>query len=113
MPEWGYKININNQIDLDFNDKKYLQKLIESEPSVKSCFACGTCSGVCSAGNFTQLSLRKIIALVSRSEIQDLSKELSKCMLCGKCTLVCPRGVNTRNFILSARKLLNDIEIAK
>jgi heterodisulfide reductase subunit C len=112
MPDWGYIINTNNQIDLDFNDRELLQKLIESEPSVKLCIACGSCSGACSAGNFTQFSLRKIIALVSRGEIQDLSKELSKCMLCGKCTLVCPRGINTRNVIVNVRKFLNNIEIA-
>jgi heterodisulfide reductase subunit C len=112
MAEWGYSINQNNQIDLDFNDSQHFQKLVEAEPSAKLCISCGSCAGTCSAGNFTQFSLRKIIALLSRGEILELSQELSKCMLCGKCTLVCPRGVNTRNLIINARRLMSKIEIA-
>jgi heterodisulfide reductase subunit C len=111
MPEWGYTINKNNQIDFDLKDLKIFELISCSEPSVKMCIACGTCAGTCSTGNFTQFSLRKIISLIARGEINNLSEELTKCMLCGKCSLVCPRGINTRNLILNARKILNELKI--
>jgi heterodisulfide reductase subunit C len=111
MPDWGYKINNNNLIDLDLKENVYLEKICEIEPSFKQCIACGTCAGTCSTGNFTQFSLRKIIALLNRGEIRELSKELAKCMLCGKCSLVCPRDVNTRNVIVNTRNILKDFEV--
>jgi len=111
MTDWGYTINNDNQINLDLYTMSHIQELIALEPSIRSCIACGSCTGVCSAGNFTQMNLRKIIALIARGEIHTVSQELSKCMLCGKCTLVCPRGVNTRNIILNSKNILNDLEI--
>jgi heterodisulfide reductase subunit C len=111
MPVWGYTINNNNQIDFDLKDLKIFDRLSCSEPSIKLCIGCGTCAGVCSTGNYTQFSLRKIISLISRGEIYNLSEELSKCMLCGKCSLVCPRGINTRNLITNARLVLKELQI--
>ena len=108
MHEFGYSINTNNQVDLDVRNLNYLQKISEIEPSFKFCIACGTCTGGCSAGNFTQFNLRKIITLFSRGEYKNLKEELSKCMLCGKCMLICPRGVNTRNVIANLNKLLKN-----
>ncbi len=111
MQDWGYTINNDNQINFDFYAPNLINKLIAIEPSIRSCIACGSCTGVCSAGNFIQMNLRKIIALIARGEIQTLSQELAKCMLCGKCTLVCPRGVNTRNVIVNAKNILSDLEV--
>lgn len=108
MPNWGYSIHRDNQIDFDKNSRKHYYAVLKSEPSFAACIACGSCAGTCSAGNFTDFSLRKINILISRGEVKDLLLELEKCMLCGKCTLVCPRGVNTRNVILSARRELLD-----
>lgn len=110
MPDWGYTLNKDNQINLDLYGISHINELFAIEPTIKSCIACGSCTGACSAGNFTQMNLRKIIALMSRGEIQTLSQELSKCMLCGKCTLVCPRGVNTRNIIINAKNILKNLE---
>ncbi len=107
MPNWGYTVNKDNQIDFDKNSFDIKQKVIGLEPSFEYCMACGTCSGTCSAANFTQFSLRRINIHISRGETNDLLKEISKCMLCGKCTLLCPRNVNTRNLILSMRKVFD------
>lgn len=111
MSNWGYYINVDNQIDFDSSSKELLHKLIALEPTIGLCFACGSCAGTCSAGNYTQFSLRKIIIHVSRGETQALSHEISKCMLCGKCTLICPRGVNTRNIVLSIKKVLDEFAV--
>jgi heterodisulfide reductase subunit C len=111
MKDWGYTLNNNNQIDLDATERLFMRKLSASESSFKLCIGCGTCTGTCSTGNFTQFGLRKIISSISRDEINGLSEELSKCMACGKCLLVCPRGVNTRKVITLARMLLNEMEV--
>lgn len=100
MKSFGYSINKDRQIDYDKTDKRISEYVSIHEPSFNICIACGTCTASCSAGNFTEISLRKIIHLTKRGETKDLKSEISKCMLCGKCYLACPRGVNTRNVIL-------------
>jgi heterodisulfide reductase subunit C len=108
MRKWGYLINKDNQFDIDAANMETMAKIIELEPSLSFCYACGTCSATCSAGNFSELSLRKLNILILRGETtKTIRDEISRCMLCGKCTLVCPRGVNTRNLILSIKKVLN------
>jgi len=107
MPDWGYKINIDNQIDFEKIDDRLFQEVLALEPSFGTCISCGSCAGTCSAGDFTTFSLRKINILLSRGEREIVFKEITKCMLCGKCSLVCPRGINIRNAILSIRKVLN------
>ncbi len=106
MPNWGYNISKDNQIDFDKNDRQVMQQLAEAEPSFNSCISCGSCAGTCSTSDFTTLSLRKINLLVLRGETDEVLSEISQCMLCGKCTLVCPRGVNTRNVILNLLRIL-------
>lgn len=106
MKDFGYKISKDRQIDFDKTDKRYVRFVRQHEPSFNICIACGTCTASCSAGNFTELSLRKMITLVKRGEIDGLKSEISKCMLCGKCFLSCPRGVNTRNVILKISQAL-------
>ena len=114
MPNWGYSVNKDNQVDFDNNKKEILSKILAVEPSFGFCIACGSCAGTCSAANYTSFSLRLINVLISRGETINLRREIAKCMLCGKCTLVCPRGVNTRNVILNIKKSLADLQsIAK
>ena len=59
-----------------------------------------------SAGNFTDMNLRRIDTMVKRGYISEIKKEISQCMLCGKCSLACPRGVNTRNVIMKINQAL-------
>jgi len=100
VKDFGYKISKDRQIDFDNTDKRFARYVRRHEPSFNICIACGTCTATCSAGNFTEISLRKIIHLVKLGDTEGVKSELSKCMLCGKCFLACPRGVNTRNVIL-------------
>ena len=106
MKSFGYTINKDRQIDFDKADKRIFEYVRKHEPSVDTCIACGTCSATCSAGNFTELSLRKILLLIRRGETGEIKTEISKCMLCGKCFLACPRGVNTRNVILKINQAI-------
>lgn len=109
MINWGFQIQQDRQIDFDQNDREVAFEVENLEPSIKLCISCGTCAATCSAGEFTDFSLRKIILLVRRGELENMERELSKCMLCGKCQLACPRGVNTRNVILQIGKALQKI----
>ncbi len=104
MDKFGFAISKGRQIDWESNDRKVADFIRENEPSFKLCIACGGCAATCTAGNFTEFSLRELNILLHRGENTKPKDDLKKCMLCGKCTLVCPRGVNTRNVIFVARK---------
>lgn len=106
MTNFGYSISSDRQIDYDRNDHRLSRYLEEHEPSFKICMACGTCTATCSAGLFTDFSLREMIGNIKRGEIRRVRTEVEKCMLCGKCQLACPRGVNTRNVILTIQRAL-------
>jgi heterodisulfide reductase subunit C len=110
MINWGFQIQKDRQIDFDQNNRDIAAEVAELEPSINLCISCGTCSATCSAGQFTDFSLRRIILLVKRGELEGLETEISKCMLCGKCQLACPRSVNTRNVILQISKALQKIK---
>jgi heterodisulfide reductase subunit C len=107
MQNWGYTVNRDNQIDFEINSKSIFDIVVNAEPSFTACIACGSCAATCSAGNFTNLSLRNINIQIARGETQSLITEIKKCMLCGKCMLVCPRGVNTRNILKTLKELIN------
>lgn len=106
MPNFGYTISSDRQIDYDKSDLRIMRYVEEHEPSFSTCFACGTCTATCSAGLFTDFSLREMIGNIKRGEIRNIRNEAGKCMLCGKCQLACPRGVNTRNVILTIQRAI-------
>jgi heterodisulfide reductase subunit B len=97
--KFGFTINRSRTINYDTSDRKVREYITVREPSFRLCFACGGCSAACTAGQFAQMNLRKIKALIRRGEIEPVREEVTRCMLCGKCLLVCPRGVNTRNVV--------------
>ncbi|HEX2934514.1 MAG TPA: 4Fe-4S dicluster domain-containing protein [Bacteroidales bacterium] len=106
--DFGYTINRDRQIDYDALSRDFYKALIEKEPSVKACISCGTCAATCSAGQFTDYSLRRMILMIRRGDLKDVKTTAPKCMLCGKCQLACPMGVNTRNLIFSLMELLEN-----
>lgn len=103
---FGYAVNRDRQIDFDANSRAIHALVAKAEPTVNLCISCGSCAATCSAGHFTDFSLRKVILLLRRGETQNLDTEVQKCMLCGKCQLICPRNVNTRNLIIQISKAL-------
>jgi heterodisulfide reductase subunit C len=111
MINFGYTINHDRQIDYDSNDRRIARYIAGHEPSFLVCFACGTCTATCSAGLFTNFSLREMIGDIKRGEIRKIRTEAEKCMLCGKCQLACPRGVNTRNIILCIQRAIEAFEL--
>lgn len=105
--KFGFNVHADRQIDYDKADHTVYKRVVACEPSIDYCISCGTCAATCSAANFTDFSLRKIILMVRRGYIHPtLRAEAAKCMLCGKCQLVCPKGVSTRNVILQINKAL-------
>ncbi len=108
MIDFGYKKNESAKIDLDSARFDIYERLLNEEPSTATCISCGTCTATCSAGQFTDFNLRKIILLCKRGETQTLSPIINRCMVCGKCQFACPKGVNTRHIVLTLNKYLNE-----
>lgn len=109
MPDFGFSLQKDRQIDFDANDKTLTRRVIALEPTFRICIACGTCTATCSAALHTDVNLRRMITAVKRGELAGLAEEIEKCMLCGKCQLACPRGVSNRNLIIAIRQGLHEL----
>ena len=105
MIDFGYTLSKSRTLRIDNLDDSRYQALHKLEPDAYKCIGCGSCTASCSAGVFTELSLRKILLSMQRGDEKQYLNQLQACMLCGKCTLVCPRGINTRHLILSMCKI--------
>ncbi|MDP4184144.1 MAG: 4Fe-4S dicluster domain-containing protein [Bacteroidota bacterium] len=108
--KWGYTISQPRAINLDTNDYRLSNWVLNNEPSLLRCFGCGSCTATCTAGNLTSFNFRKLHHALRLGEYTRIKEEVSKCMLCGKCRLVCPRGVNTRNVVVSIQKAIKEYE---
>jgi len=106
MIDFGFHINPSSTIDLDKVDRSLYKRLASTDPDIRSCMACGSCSATCTAAPFSGMSFRKVILGLERGV--DPGKMLSCCMLCGKCTMVCPRGINTRHALLSLCRIYKE-----
>jgi heterodisulfide reductase subunit C len=111
MSSFGYKIQPDKQIDLDQTDRQFAKFLLEHQPDMARCMACGSCAATCSAADATDMSLRRLIALVQNGQVENIRKALSKCMLCGKCVMVCPRGIQTRSLIMNMLRACNKLNV--
>jgi heterodisulfide reductase subunit C len=110
MPEFGFKLQKDRQIDFDANDRSIVKRIGALEPTFKLCISCGCCAATCTAGQFTAISLRKMITGLKRGEYAGIREEIEKCMFCGKCQMLCPRGVSTRGLILAIRKVMTEVK---
>jgi len=109
MKDFGYQAHRDNTIDFEKNDFRIARFLLEREPSLNLCIGCGSCTGTCSTGHFTEFNIRKIHTLIKRGETEMARKQIRQCMFCGKCQLICPRGINLRNVILGINRALEKI----
>ncbi|MCI1779743.1 MAG: 4Fe-4S dicluster domain-containing protein [Bacteroidales bacterium] len=105
MIDFGYTLNPSSRINLDNFDRNKFEKLSKSEPDVLLCIGCGSCTASCTAGKYTDTSLRKAILSILDCNEKAAVDFAASCLLCGKCTLVCPRSINTRNLLLSITKI--------
>lgn len=108
MMDFGISISPSSRINLDNVKKEKWLKLIEIEPDVLKCMACGSCCASCTGGVFYEVSLRSAILNLQNGKEEQALKLLSGCMLCGKCHMICPRGINTRHLIVSINKIYSD-----
>ena len=109
MIDFGYRKNDSLTLDLDTESDNFdlYKKLLKEEPSAAVCISCGTCTATCSAGQFTDFNLRKIMLLCKRGDTQSLKSIIHRCMVCGKCQFACPKGLNTRHIVLILNKYLS------
>jgi len=105
---FGYSISPSATIKIDGSRDERFELLQKAEPDVKICMACGSCAGSCTAGDYADMNLRRVILLLQRGKHNLALSQLSRCMLCGKCTLVCPRAINTRRLILKIQEIYGE-----
>jgi len=105
MVDFGYGLTPSATLKIENVHNPRIEELHALEPDVVKCIACGSCTASCSAGVFTEMSLRRVILALQRGREKDVLPMLRHCMLCGKCQLLCPRGINTRHLILSIGKV--------
>lgn len=105
MNMFGFKLSASSAIDLDKVDRSRFDELCRIEPDAVRCISCGSCSATCTAGEFSGISVRKLLLYLQRGREQEAFRLMSACMLCGKCTMVCPRGINTRHLILTVSRI--------
>lgn len=105
MTGFGYSLTPSSRINLDDKDKEKWNKLIDLEPDVLKCMACGSCTASCTAGIFTKTSLRSAILYLQNGQEKQAMEYVKSCLLCGKCFMVCPRAINTRHLLLSISKI--------
>lgn len=108
MGKFGFALNPSSRIDLDNVNREKFSKLVELEPDVLKCMACGSCTASCSAGKFVKTTLRSAILALQNGKEGEAIELLQGCMLCGKCTMVCPRAINTRHLIISICKIYQE-----
>lgn len=106
--DFGFKISPSSAVNLDNVDLTLYNRLLETEPDISKCIACGSCMASCPANRFSGMSVRKAILNLQRGKGKETAAMLSGCMLCGKCTMVCPRGINTRHLILAICRLYRE-----
>lgn len=110
MIDFGFSISKSSHIQMDDIDLKTFKKLEALNPDISTCMSCGLCTATCSAGNFTDISFRKIILMLQRGKDKEALQKVKRCMMCGKCMMICSRGINTRNILLSITRLYNEEE---
>lgn len=104
MANFGYSLTKSSRIDLNNRNIEKWNRLVELEPDVLKCMACGSCTASCTAGKFTKTSLRSAILYLQNGQEKEALEYIQSCLLCGKCFMVCPRGINTRHLLLSISK---------
>lgn len=97
--DFGFGISPSSHIMMDSVDQTAFNRLKETNPDINTCIACGSCTATCTAGNFTEMSFRRVLLMLQRGKVDEAKRMTQKCMLCGKCTLVCPRGINIRKIL--------------
>lgn len=97
--DFGFSISPSSHIQMDTVDLSMFNRLRAANPDINTCMACGSCTATCTAGNFTEMSFRRLLLMLQRGKLDEARKLTQRCMLCGKCTLVCPRGINIRKIL--------------
>ena len=108
MANFGYSLTKSSRIDLNNRNIEKWNSLVELEPDVLKCMACGSCTASCTAGKFTKTSLRSAILYLQNGQEKEALEYIQSCLLCGKCFMVCPRAINTRHLLLSISKIYSN-----
>ena len=82
MVDFGFGLVPSSRINLDLFDREKFEELAAIEPDVRKCMACGSCTAVCTAGQFIQTSLRAAIEELHNGHPDKALGLLKSCQLC-------------------------------
>ncbi len=105
MEKFGFSLSKARVIDYDRNDRRIAEYILEHEPSFRACIECGACAATCTAGSFTEFSLREFNILVKRGENDRIVNRLKDVCFAGKCHACLSARVNTKECDFLAQKL--------
>ena len=74
MIDFGYGLTPSATLKIETVDNPSFAKLHDLEPDVSKCIACGSCTASCSAGVFTEMSLRRVILSLQRGREKDAKR---------------------------------------
>ena len=75
MIDFGYGLTPSSTLKIENVANPAFEELRQREPDVAKCIACGSCTASCSAGVFTEMSLRRVILSLQRGR----EKETLRC----------------------------------
>ena len=58
--DFGFCLSPSSHVKMDSVDLTTFNRLKETNPDINTCIACGSCTATCTAGNFTEMSFRRI-----------------------------------------------------
>ncbi len=95
-------------------DRETLDILLEmGGDSLKKCFQCGTCTGVCPWGLVRDFAIRKMVHKTQLGLVDFGDEDIWTCATCGACVKRCPRGVTAIDVMRAMRKVISEMGVAK
>ena len=95
-------------------DRETLDILLEmGGDSLKKCFQCGTCTGVCPWGLVRDFAIRKMVHKTQLGLVDFGDEDIWTCATCGACVKRCPRGVTAIDIMRAMRKVISEMGVAK
>lgn len=89
--------------------KEIIDAVIEAGGrSLKLCYQCGTCRGVCPWNIGESFFVREILRLTQLGLAEFEGEEAWMCTTCRNCVIRCPRGVQIIDIMRAIRRLLSE-----
>src|SRR5690554_7598951 len=79
-PDFGFAFAPNRALDLSAPLLPEVQVVLETEPSIRACMACGQCAAVCTAGAFTPLAFYRLVLELRGGDVAAVGERAQHCI---------------------------------